>query len=262
MSLASSIGFRINRFLTRFGYEVVPRWRFEVVPRWRLEKLAQANYLRQLFDHLNITCVLDVGANDGGFKDFLRLNVGYAGRIISFEPNLELAHSIEVMSAEDPLWDTKPIGLGACVGRVDLNIMAGSQFSSILKPSSAHTTKFSSRNKIVRKETVAISTLDVEWSEFGLQDENVYLKLDTQGYDLECLKGADRCLEYILGLQTEASVVPIYDGAPDYRTVMDFCSERGFVLSGIFPNNPGHFPVMIEFDCHMISRLKVTDSSC
>lgn len=53
-------------------------------------------------------------------------------------------------------------------------------------------------------------------------------------------------------LQTEASVRPIYDGAPGYQETLRFLDGHGFVMSGISQNNSSHFPPLVEFDCHLI----------
>ena len=57
--------------------------------------LAMANRLRDLFDRLGIKRVIDVGANEGQYGDFLRTEVGFKGLIKSFEPVPEFAESAE-----------------------------------------------------------------------------------------------------------------------------------------------------------------------
>jgi hypothetical protein len=59
------------------------------------------------------------------------------------------------------------------------------------------------------------------------------LKIDTQGYDLEVLKGAENTLQSIRALQLEASVRPIYEGMPGFREVLDYLMSRGFALSAM-----------------------------
>jgi hypothetical protein len=44
----------------------------------------------------------------------------------------------------------------------------------------------------------------------------VFLKTDTQGYDLKVLAGARRTLDRTIGIQIELSVVAIYEGMPSY----------------------------------------------
>ena len=61
------------------------------------------------------------------------------------------------------------------------------------------------------------------------------LKMDTQGWDLEVLKGAERSLQRIRAVQTEVSVRPLYEGAPDRVPTMAGLKERGFVFAGMVP---------------------------
>ena len=64
----------IRRLAHRFGVDVV---------RYPLhDRLARTV---KLLRHHDISCVVDVGANDGGFAAAIRGH-GYTGRIISFEP--------------------------------------------------------------------------------------------------------------------------------------------------------------------------------
>jgi len=52
--------------------------------------VAQSHYARtgvQLAYH-NVDCVIDVGANDGGYGEFIR-STGFKGNIVSFEPQSE-----------------------------------------------------------------------------------------------------------------------------------------------------------------------------
>lgn len=45
----------------------------------------------------------------------------------------------------------------------------------------------------------------------------VYLKIDTQGYDLAVLRGTVETLKCVPVLQMEAAVRPIYEGVDDFK---------------------------------------------
>ena len=51
---------------------------YEIVPVWRMERISFAQHLARFFEHLEIECVLDVGGNKGQYRDFMRMEVGYA----------------------------------------------------------------------------------------------------------------------------------------------------------------------------------------
>ncbi len=84
--------------------------------------------------------------------------------------------------------------------------------------------------------------------------ERPYLKMDTQGFDLEVVRGATETLRVVPVLQTEVSVRPLYAGMPDYITSIRTLEERGFELSGLFPVVYDTSFRVVEFDCVMANR--------
>jgi hypothetical protein len=86
----------------------------------------------------------------------------------------------------------------------------------------------------------------------GAAHARTYLKMDTQGFDLEVVRGAERVLPSVLGLQSEISVVPIYQQMPDYLTALATFKDLGFVLTGIYPVVRDKSTLAVtEFDCIM-----------
>jgi hypothetical protein len=71
----------IRTALRSLGHDLMP---FPVTD-WFEQKVTIGRHLPKLFSHLEINCVLDVGAHHGEFGSFLR-DIGYSGNIISFEP--------------------------------------------------------------------------------------------------------------------------------------------------------------------------------
>ena len=111
-------------------------------------------------------------------------------------------------------------------------------------------------NRVHGRVEVAVSTLDEAVARIRKVEsfERPYLKLDTQRFDLAVIEGGPNTLRTFAALQAEASVTPIYEGAPDFAHLIRHLEAKGFELSGIFPINPSHFPRMFEFDCHTINR--------
>ena len=56
------------------------------------------------------------------------------------------------------------------------------------------------------------------------------VKLDTQGYELEVLRGASRVLASVEVVLLEVSLIPINKGAPSFAEVVRFMADRGFKL--------------------------------
>lgn len=235
---------------------VMRRLGYTVVPNWQIRHFAQGEYLKALFAHLRIDCVFDVGANQGQYGTFLRQHIGYRGQIVSFEPNRDCLHALEMKAKADGRWRVEPYALGRVEGTAAFNVMAGSQFSSFLTPDHSRVNTFSNKNRVVEELDVEVRTLDRVAPDILSTMKSVapYLKLDTQGFDLEVVAGGASVIDRFCALQTEASVVPIYQGAADMAESIHRFQSLGFELSGIFPNNPQHFPRAIEFDCHLVNH--------
>ena len=90
----------VERIAARHGYVIIPKWRLQSFPL--------AARLRQLFVHHRIEKVIDVGANEGQYRDFLRNQVGFDGRIESFEPTPALVARLHEKARGDRDWRFTP----------------------------------------------------------------------------------------------------------------------------------------------------------
>ncbi len=236
----------VSAAVGRLGYTIVPKWRINAYPG--------TQHLTRLFDLLAIDLVIDVGANIGQFRDSLREQCGFKGPIVSFEPVPHLARSLAERAGADPLWTVYNQALGRKSGSAEFNVMNDTQFSSFLAPRHDDVGLFTDFNVVRESVMVEITTLDAVLPELIARHtpDAIYVKMDTQGFDLEVLKGGAASLVNLAAFQIEASVRPIYDNAPEYREIIDYAIDRGFFISGFFSNNEGHFPQLIEFDCVMV----------
>lgn len=230
----------------------------ELVPSWRMERLAQTAYLKRLIDAMGIDCIFDVGANHGQYRDYLRQQVGYSGLIISFEPNPDCSTHLTQLAASDRLWKVMPIALGETAGTLDFNIMKDSQFSSFLTPKSSALWDGGKDNVVTKVVSVEVSTLaEVYPALLGrFQFARPFLKIDTQGYELQVIRGGAQILSGFVAAQAEVSNVPIYDGISGMTSVTELMSEFDFHFAHIFPTNPDHFPMMVDFDAYFINCKK------
>src|SRR5688572_3090900 len=105
---------------------------YRLLPDWRLEKWEQSGHTRDLFEFLDIDCVLDVGGNVGQYQEFLRLHVGYGGHIVSFEPIEELYEQLRRETLKDPKWSAHRLALGPRHTALRLNVMRERTLSSFL----------------------------------------------------------------------------------------------------------------------------------
>jgi FkbM family methyltransferase len=215
--------------------------------------LEMAGHLRKLFSLLNISCVIDVGANEGQFRNYLRRRCGYKGLIISFEPVRSVFNIIEKRAKHDAKWLVNNYALGAQRGSLQINVMQDSHFSSFLTPATPEIDHPDIRvmNVIKYQEEVEVRTLEgvIEElrSKFALG--NIYLKMDTQGYDFEVLRGAGKSLQTISALQTEVPVKPLYEGMTTFQAAISDLAKYGFEVTGLFSVERDRLLRVVEFDC-------------
>lgn len=184
--------------------------------------------------HRGIALVIDVGASDGEYGCMLRQG-GYRGALLSFEPLPTAYAKLQAAAARQPPWHVAPrAAVGSRCGVVDINVAGNSVSSSILPMRDAHA-RAEPESRYVGTERVPILRLD-DFSHPALQQPGpTLLKIDTQGYEMEVLKGAERLLDRIDGVQLELSLAPLYDGQPRYQSMLDTLARRGFLLWGLMP---------------------------
>lgn len=215
-----------------------------------------AYHLRTVLRQLEIDCVLDVGAHQGEFAGFLR-DLDYAGEVISFEPVAASFATLSKARALDKRWRGHNLALGAEDGELAMNIYSGSVFNSFLKPAEHGTTRFRDDTQIVRVDKVAVRRLESILDEVlaARPDARIFLKMDTQGYDLQVVRGGGRRLAAILGLQTELAARATYEAMPTLPQALAELDRLGYEVTGIFPvaRELDHLRV-IEFDCVMCRK--------
>ena len=75
-----------------------------------------------------------------------------------------------------------------------------------------------------------IARLDSILSSDALDDEQVHLKLDVQGYEMQALRGAPSTLSQAVSVEAELSLVPLYEGQVLMSELVDFLQVAGFQL--------------------------------
>jgi FkbM family methyltransferase len=210
-------------------------------------------HLSFLFSVLQINCVLDVGAHNGEFSDAVR-DLGYGGRIVSFEPVPEHFAELSRRRAHDPDWRGYPLALGADDGRDEIQITNSSSFASMHLASAYGRDRFARDVQVVRREPVSVRRLD------GLLDEcvagivvpRVFLKIDTQGEDMAVIAGAGDRLHDIRAVQVELAVQAIYENTTNsYLESIAQLGRLGFEPTFVAPvsRDPVDHLRIVELDC-------------
>lgn len=190
--------------------------------------------LATLLAHHRIDLVLDVGANIGQYAERLR-RAGYEGRIVSFEPQVDVHAVLTRAAAEDPAWSiAPPMAIGDCAEPLTLNVSAQSDMSSAY-PMTDEMARLLSSAAYTGRVTVPQARLDAIFDEFAAPGDRVLLKSDTQGYDGVVLDGAAAVLDRILAIQLELAIVPVYVGEPTYLDMIDRLSGLGYAPALFIP---------------------------
>lgn len=212
-------------------------------------------HIMDLIQLHDIDLVLDVGGNKGQFAKSLR-NEGYSGDIHSFEPVKATFEELQQTSRADKQWTVHNFAMGAEQGQAAVNVTQSSDFASFLKPSDYGKQRFK-KNKVTYTEMVDINTVDnflkADISNFKLK--RIFLKTDTQGFDLQVVKGAENSIPYIHCLLSEMSFIPIYDDMPHYIETLKTFESIGFSVSGFYPITRCKKTLsVIEMDCVMVNK--------
>lgn len=125
-----------------------------------------------------------------------------------------------------------PLALGASAGQANLNITRLPNMSSVLSPNISLLQGFKKKGshaEVVGHQIMPVDTLDEVVAREGHRIDA--LKIDTQGSELEILKGADACLSHsVILAEIEVSFFTRYVDQPLAADIMTFMHRRGFGL--------------------------------
>ncbi|MFI8829227.1 FkbM family methyltransferase [Streptomyces sp. NPDC053431] len=212
-----------------------------------------AQRIAELIERYEVNFILDVGANICQYAELLR-NLGYEGRIASFEPVRQFYDVLAEKAAADAKWDVYELALGSDEGTAELNVTPNT-LSSIHTASEYGSERFHSlRHTVVQEVQVRrLENLLDDLMPEGLDNVRIFLKMDTQGFDLEVFSGLGRHMRSIVGIQSEMALLTIYEGMPRMPEALSAYEEAGFEVAGMAPvNQDGRTLRILEYDCLMV----------
>jgi FkbM family methyltransferase len=239
-----------DKVLRSLAYDLLP-W----FPSKWVQWFRDRTVLKNVLERLQINCVIDVGANHGQFGMWLRRS-GYKGWIISFEPVAANFELLRAAAKKNKPWRVFSYALGAEEGQREINVTEGSVYSSFLNPREESQTIFYG-NRVERRERVEVRRLDhvLDSCIEGIAAPRMYLKLDTQGFDLEVLEGARSIMPSILALQTEVSLRHIYQGMHSFAESVSCFQASGFeVIDFLTVSRDRDQLCAVEMDCVMARK--------
>lgn len=209
----------INKVLHRFNAQLIRYPSIDIERRMKL-----MNYLK-------IDCVLDVGANVGNYSKELK-QLGYKGKIISFEPLSSAFKKMKKLSSNYDNWIVYNCALGNKRDVEVINVSANSDSSSLLNMLPLHL-KNAPNSNYISSEKIKIEKLDALFNQFCKPTDNIFLKIDTQGYEKKVLDGANESLKMIKAIQLEMSINVLYEDSLNYKDLTSYVENFGFKLVSI-----------------------------
>ena len=199
--------------------------------RFSVEQSENARFISMLRTY-NVNLIFDIGANAGQFGVLLR-EIGFDGKIISFEPLSDAREILLNISKNDPLWQIAlQTAIGEENGEIEIQIAENSYSSSVLDMLDTHV-RAAPDSKYIGKEKVALRTLDSIAPDYMDSNSIAFIKIDTQGYETQVMNGAKKLMSHIVGLQVEISLVPLYKGQCLFDEMLKKLKNDGFELWSI-----------------------------
>jgi FkbM family methyltransferase len=147
--------------------------------------------------------------------------------IVGFDPDPEECERLRHLN---PGQQFVPKALDSSSGKRTLYVTTQPACSSFYWPRQDLVPKYYWFCDIVLDKAIEVetTTLDAWTAESGLAID--FLKLDTQGSELDVLRGASRALEHVSMIETEVEFSEIYAGQPLFADVDAYLRSRGFLL--------------------------------
>lgn len=176
-----------------------------------------------------VNIIFDIGANEGQFAKETR-DSGYRGKTVSFEPLSSARVKLLEFAEPDKNWIIHDqCAIGDQNGQIEINIAGNSVSSSVLPMLQSHSSA-AVGSAYIASERVPISRLDSVADKYLAPNSNLFIKIDTQGYEWQVLDGAHETLKRSKGVLCELSLVPLYEGQRLWREVIDRLDAEGFAL--------------------------------
>ncbi len=189
--------------------------------------------LSSLLERYGVDCVFDVGANSGMSGAYFR-NLGFTGKMVSFEPVSQLYQRLALRAAGDPLWLCENVALGEVDGEREIHVAGGSGGASSFLVSNGLIEANAPELRVIGRQKARLRTLrSVIAEHYPRGGERLFVKIDAQGYERRILEGGGDQLARAVGLRIELSVARSYENEPLICDMLPYLYGLGYRLCGI-----------------------------
>jgi FkbM family methyltransferase len=184
-----------------------------------------------ILSHLDCRHVVDIGANCGQFALISRKCFPDA-RIDSFEPLTEPADRFEKVFSGDANTHLHRCAIGAEKATMTIHVSERDDSSSLLPIGRTQSELFPHTGEREVRETPVLPLHEaIDADDLS---SPALLKIDVQGFELEVLKGCRPMLDRFSCIYVECSFIELYEGQALAHEVIDYLSQHGFRLSGVY----------------------------
>jgi FkbM family methyltransferase len=188
--------------------------------------------LSKLLRLYRVETVFDAGANAGMSGRYFR-NLGFTGKIVSFEPVGRYYNLLVQEAAGDSLWTSVNAALAEVEGEQEINVSGGGGGATSFLNQTGTTWARAPELAYVGRELVRVTTVDHAALEHYPEGDRLFLKLDVQGYERKVMEGARQTIPRVVGVRVELSVSPYYEDEPSMLEIMSYLYSLGFRLCAI-----------------------------
>jgi FkbM family methyltransferase len=178
-----------------------------------------------------IRTILDIGANNGEFAEFLSTYFD-AKRTIAIEPLPGCAAQIRPREKAIRNLTVFECAVSDHEGRAVLFENAYAPASSLLPVSKISTDEFPQTAGHQKEVGVAVRRLD-DLIDLDTLEKEILIKIDVQGLEDKVIRGGEKTFRSAKFVMIEMSFVPMYDGQPLFEEAHELLVNLGFRFAGI-----------------------------
>ncbi len=207
----------LRKHIRKFGFDL-HRYRHEV------DHFVQ-------FKAMNISTIIDIGANEGQFAHDARAAFPQA-QIISFEPIKECFDKLTASFTGDTQFKAHNMALGEAESSLSMNKSSYTQSSSLLPMADKHKELFP-HTKDQTQEMVVVKRLDDAMRKENLTT-GLLIKIDVQGYEDKVIDGGIETFGKARAALIETSFSALYEGQPLFDDIYKKMLTLGFSYRSSF----------------------------
>lgn len=180
-------------------------------------------------------CVFDVGARFGMHPTWRPLKGSPVLSTVAFEPDPHEVARLKEKYRAYSNYEVHAIALGNDNECRVLNLLSNRGFSSFLEPNTDEAWFGADRKgegDLESQVSVQTRRLD-DWC----KESNVFpdfIKIDTEGYDFDVLRGADSIIEnHVLGIRCEVFFRELFRGVKQIDSIVSYLRDKQYVLANL-----------------------------